>query len=90
MTTASSRPSQWGLVTGGERAASCPPALAGWITREPKMISDVLSVAVSAIREYQEEFPQCYDGLRERIGPVVEAMEDLLKFLDFEDIYVPK
>ena len=46
------------------------------------MISDVLSEAVDAIKEYQEEFPDTYGNLKDRIDAVTKAMEELKTYLD--------
>jgi hypothetical protein len=46
------------------------------------MISDVLSDAVVAIREYQRELPEVYEELRNEIEQVVRAMDALRWRLD--------
>lgn len=46
------------------------------------MISDTLSDAVREIREYQEDFPEVYAGLKAEIDLVLELMDALRATLD--------
>jgi hypothetical protein len=46
------------------------------------MISDVLSEAIDAIRQYQRDLPDVYGGDKERIDGLTAEMEQVLIYFD--------